>query len=69
LNAFTGGTAGSSLFDITGDRQINEKDLVKLDVDGDGNPEELAPSGLNYGEHPAAGHPAESATMKTIPLR
>jgi type IV pilus assembly protein PilY1 len=46
LNAFTGGTAGSSLFDITGDRQINEKDLVKIDTDGDGTPEALAPSGI-----------------------
>jgi type IV pilus assembly protein PilY1 len=46
LNAFTGGTAGSSLFDITGDRQVNEKDLVRIDLDGDGTREDLAPSGI-----------------------
>jgi type IV pilus assembly protein PilY1 len=48
LNAFTGGTAGSTLFDITGDRQVNEKDLLKIDVDGDGTNEELAPSGIEF---------------------
>lgn len=48
LNAFTGGTAGGALFDISGDRQINARDLVKFDFNDDGVNEELAPSGIEF---------------------
>lgn len=48
LNAFTGGTAGSALFDISGDHNISAKDLVKIDFDEDGVSEELAPSGIEF---------------------
>ncbi len=48
VNAFTGGTARDALFDISGDRDINKKDLVKIDFDEDGVTEELAPSGLEF---------------------
>jgi hypothetical protein len=46
INAFTGGSAGGSLFDITGDLKINEKDLVKVDFNG--NLGEFAPSGMEF---------------------
>ncbi len=48
LNAFTGGAAGGALFDISGDRNINAKDLVKIDFDEDGVSEELPPSGIEF---------------------
>jgi type IV pilus assembly protein PilY1 len=48
LNAFTGGTAGGALIDISGDREINALDLVKVDFDEDGTSEELAPSGIEF---------------------
>ncbi len=48
LNAFTGGTAGGALFDISGDRAITAKDLVRVDFDEDGISEELAPSGIEF---------------------
>jgi Tfp pilus tip-associated adhesin PilY1 len=43
INAFTGGSAGGSLFDITGDLKIDEKDLVKV-----GNLGDFAPSGMEF---------------------
>ena len=46
LDAFTGGATGSSLFDITGDLQVDSKDLTRVDFDRDGTAEELAPSGI-----------------------
>jgi len=48
LNAFTGGTAGSTLFDISGDQNINAEDLVRIDFDEDGVSEDLAPSGIEF---------------------
>jgi hypothetical protein len=48
LNAFTGGTVGGAVFDISGDRDINEKDIVKIDLDENGVTEELAPSGIEF---------------------
>lgn len=48
LNAFTGGTAGGAVFDVSGDRDINEKDMVKIDLDENGVTEELAPSGIEF---------------------
>jgi Tfp pilus tip-associated adhesin PilY1 len=48
MNAFTGGTGEGALFDITGDRDINAKDLVRVDFDEDGSSEELAPSGIEF---------------------
>ena len=43
INAFTGGSAGGSLFDITGDLKIDEKDLIKV-----GNIGDLPPSGMEF---------------------
>ena len=46
INAFTGGTAGSSLFDITDDLKIDSADLVNVNFNG--TPEDLAPSGMEF---------------------
>jgi type IV pilus assembly protein PilY1 len=46
INAFTGGSAGGSLFDITGDLQIDTDDLVNVNFNG--TPEDLAPSGMEF---------------------
>jgi Tfp pilus tip-associated adhesin PilY1 len=46
INAFTGGSAGGSLFDITGDLKIDEKDLVKVVFNG--NLGDFAPSGMEF---------------------
>jgi type IV pilus assembly protein PilY1 len=46
INAFTGGSAGSSLFDITGDLLIDSKDLARVDFNQDGTAEDIAPSGI-----------------------
>ena len=46
INAFTGGSAGGSLFDITGDLKIDTDDLVKVNFNG--TPETLAPSGMEF---------------------
>jgi hypothetical protein len=48
INAFTGGSVGGSLFDITDDRKIDTRDIVKVDFDGDSTPEELSPSGIEF---------------------
>jgi type IV pilus assembly protein PilY1 len=46
INAFTGGTAGGSLFDITGDLQIDAHDIVKVTFNG--TSQDLAPSGKEF---------------------
>jgi type IV pilus assembly protein PilY1 len=46
INAFTGGSAGKSLFDITGDQLIDTKDLVNVTFDGKTG--DLAPSGMEF---------------------
>jgi type IV pilus assembly protein PilY1 len=46
INAFTGGSAGGSLFDITGDLLIDSKDLARVDFNQDGTAEDIAPSGI-----------------------
>jgi hypothetical protein len=46
INAFTGGSAGGSLFDITGDLQIDTHDLVNVNFNG--TLEDLAPSGKEF---------------------
>ena len=46
INAFTGGTAGGSLFDITGDQLIDTHDLVNVNFNG--KTEALAPSGMEF---------------------
>jgi type IV pilus assembly protein PilY1 len=46
IDAFTGGTAGKSLFDINGDQLIDTKDLVNVNFNG--TPENLAPSGMEF---------------------
>jgi type IV pilus assembly protein PilY1 len=46
INAFTGGTAGGSLFDITDDLKIDSDDLVNVNFNG--TPENLAPSGMEF---------------------
>ena len=46
INAFTGGSAGSSLFDITGDLDIDAHDHVE--VTSNGTTERRAPSGLEF---------------------
>ena len=46
INAFTGGTAGSSLFDITDDLKIDSADLVNVNFNG--TPEDLSPSGMEF---------------------
>lgn len=48
LNAFTGGTAGGSLFDVSGDRHVDARDLVTIDFDEDGTSEQMAPSGIEF---------------------
>lgn len=48
LNAFTGGSAGGSLFDITGDLKINAKDVIRVDFDGDGKLKDKPPSGIEF---------------------
>ena len=44
INAFTGGYAGGSIFDINGDRKIDDKDLLSLT----GYTEKMAPSGVGF---------------------
>ena len=69
INAFTGGSAGGSLFDITGDLKIDEKDLVNVDFNS--TPEDLA--AVRHGifwQHPAARHPGiarQRPVRKEIP--
>ena len=46
INAFTGGSTGGSLFDITGDLKVDSQDLV--DVTLNGTSQRLAPSGLQF---------------------
>jgi Tfp pilus tip-associated adhesin PilY1 len=46
INAFTGGSAYGSLFDITGDLQVDTHDVVNVNFNG--TPEDLAPSGLEF---------------------
>jgi Tfp pilus tip-associated adhesin PilY1 len=46
INAFTGGSTGGSLFDITGDQQIDTHDLVNVNFNG--KTEDLAPSGMEF---------------------
>jgi type IV pilus assembly protein PilY1 len=46
INAFTGGSAGKSLFDITGDQLIDTRDLVNVNFNG--TAEDLAPSGMEF---------------------
>jgi type IV pilus assembly protein PilY1 len=48
VNAFTGGSSEGALFDISGDGEINAKDLVKFDFDEDGISEEMAVAGIEY---------------------
>jgi len=48
LNAFTGGSAGGSLFDITGDQKIDANDVVKVDFSGDGRAKDMPPSGIEF---------------------
>jgi type IV pilus assembly protein PilY1 len=47
IDAFTGGTAGKSLFDINGDQLVDTQDLVKVNIDGN-TFEALAPSGKEF---------------------
>ena len=44
LDAFTGGATGSTLFDISGDLQVDTKDLARVNFNG--TPADLAPSGI-----------------------
>ena len=44
IDAFTGGSAGGSLFDITGDLLVDSKDLARVNFNG--TLEDLAPSGI-----------------------
>jgi len=46
INAFTGGTAGGSLFDITGDLKIDERDRIRVTFNGTTG--EFAPSGMEF---------------------
>jgi len=46
INAFTGGSAGGSLFDITGDLKVDTDDLVNVNFND--TPETLAPSGMEF---------------------
>jgi hypothetical protein len=46
INAFTGGSAEGSLFDITGDSKIDADDLVKVKFKD--ALESLAPSGVEF---------------------
>jgi type IV pilus assembly protein PilY1 len=48
LDAFTGGSAGGSLFDITGDFKVDEKDVIKIVFNGDGRPKDTPPSGIEF---------------------
>ena len=48
INAFTGGNPGSALFDISRDRKVDTQDLVRIDFDVDGTPEDLPPAGLEF---------------------
>ncbi len=45
-NASTGGNVGGTLFDLSNDRLINEKDLVIVGYDQAGNPIKVAPAGI-----------------------
>ena len=69
INAFTGGSTGSSLFDITGDLKIDTHDLVNVNFNG--TSEDLAPSGLEFFgniQPPAIlGLPGSSRVRKEIP--
>jgi Tfp pilus tip-associated adhesin PilY1 len=44
LDVFTGGSAGGTLFDITGDFQVDARDLARVNFNG--TMEDLAPSGV-----------------------
>jgi type IV pilus assembly protein PilY1 len=46
INAFTGGSAAASLFDITGDQLIDTRDLVNVTFNGKTG--DLAPSGMEF---------------------
>jgi type IV pilus assembly protein PilY1 len=46
INAFTGGTSGGSLFDITGDLNVDAQDLVRVNFRG--TDQDLAPSGMEF---------------------
>jgi hypothetical protein len=46
INAFTGGSTGGSLFDITGDLQVDTHDVVNVNFNGTSG--DLAPSGLEF---------------------
>jgi type IV pilus assembly protein PilY1 len=46
INAFTGGSAEGSLFDITGDSRIDTDDLLQVNFKD--TPENLAPSGMEF---------------------
>jgi Tfp pilus tip-associated adhesin PilY1 len=48
INAFTGGNPGSALLDINRDRKVDSRDLVRVDFDSDGVPEEMPPAGLEF---------------------
>jgi type IV pilus assembly protein PilY1 len=51
LNAFTGGSVGGNLFDLTGDRKIDARDVIRLDFDGDGRAKNMNPSGIEFMGH------------------
>jgi type IV pilus assembly protein PilY1 len=48
LNAFNGGAPTGSLFDISGDRVIDDRDLVRVDFDENGHIEDFVPSGIEF---------------------
>jgi Tfp pilus tip-associated adhesin PilY1 len=51
LNAFTGGSVGGNLFDLTGDRKIDARDVIRLDFDGNGRAKNMNPSGIEFMGH------------------
>jgi type IV pilus assembly protein PilY1 len=46
INAFTGGSLAGYLFDINRDSKVDANDLVKVDLNGDGIPEQVPPCGI-----------------------
>ncbi|MCU0540304.1 MAG: hypothetical protein MUF46_10540, partial [Desulfobacterales bacterium] len=44
INAFTGGYAGGGVFDISGDRRVDDRDLVSVS----GFADKRAPSGIQF---------------------
>ena len=56
INAFTGGSAGKSLFDITGDQLIDTHDLVNVNFNGTLENHRAVRHGI-FWQHPAARHP------------